>query len=366
MRIQGRLAAAAAAATGLLLSTALSPAVFGQTELPVAPTAPAAPVPVVDENDRTLEKSDRLEESGNRLLAEGDLEAALTDLRQSRRLRASIIGDEHWVIRSAALTIEELTRIQKAPAPQRNAALETIQAWRKTLLTQTEDETPEHARAMVLCCTAVCERFGAKSALGLEARVQLTQAQSHLKDFRACKEAARESAAQTKSLIGVNHPWYAFSLSMQATAHGELGEWDDARKIAGQALRANEHLWGEDTPPCGLNYLTLAWIDINRKNYDAARRHADNALHALAPEQEHDPANYALAQARLAHALCELGNDSEARKQYVTLVEFVEKNERVPDELQQEVSQKYAALLRKLGRTEEARAFEDRNETIVR
>lgn len=364
MRIQGRIAAAAA--TGLLLSTALAPAAFGQTELPVAPTAPAAPVPVVDENDRTLQKSDQLEEAGNRHLAEGNLDAALTDLRQSRKLRASVIGDEHWVIRSAALTIDELTRIQKAPAPQRQAALATIQEWRKTLLTQTEDETPEHARGMVACCTAVCERFGAKSPLALEARVQLAQAQSLLKNFQGCKEAARESAAQTRALIGVNHPWYAFSLSLQATAHGELGEWDDARKIAGQALRANEHLWGEDTPPCGLNYLTLAWIDINRKNYDAARRHADNALHALAPEQEQDPANFALAQARLAHALSELGKEAEAREKYVTLVEFVEKNERVPDELQQEVNQKYAALLRKLGRVEEARAFEDRNDTIIR
>jgi len=361
MSIQGRFAAVAA--WGLLLSIPLPPAVFGQTELPVMP---AAPIPVVDENDRTLEKSDRLEETANRHLAKGNLDAALTDFRQSRKLRASVIGDEHWVIRTAALTIDELTRIQKLPAPQRKAATDVIQTWKKSLQSQTEEETPEHAREMVACCTRVCELLGPKSPLGLEARVQIAQAQVPLKDFQAVKAAARESAAQTKNLIGENHPWYAFSLSLQATAHGELGEWDDARKIAGQALRANEHLWGEDTPPCGLNYLTLAWIDINRKNYEAARRHADNALHALAPEQEHDPANFALAQARLAHALAELGNESEAREKYVTLVEFVDKNERVPDDLQQEVSEKYAALLRKLGRVEEARAFEDRKETLIR
>ncbi len=119
-------------------------------------------------------------------------------------------------------------------------------------------------------------------------------------------------------LLGKNHPWYAFSLSLMATADGQLGQWDAAKKEAALALRANEHLWGEDTPPCGMNYLTLAWVDINRRDFNAARRHSENALYALAESKEQDPANYALAKAHLAHC-AERARQDRGRQERVHL-----------------------------------------------
>ena len=341
------------ATVGLVLSTLSPVPSLAQSELPL----PTAPTPVL-ESDRTLEQSDRLEDSANQRLGKGEFDAALTDLRQSRRLRASVIGDEHWVIRTADETIKDLTRIGTFPAGRKQAALKAIQQWKACLNAPDAAPTPEHAEKMTACCTPVCDILGPKSCLSLEARVQLAQAQAAARQFAESKTTASECAERTKSLLGENHPWYAFSLSLQATACRELQQWDEARKVAGLALRANEHLWGEDTPPCGVCYLTLCWIDINRKNFEAARRHADNAVHALAHEQEQDPANFALAKARLAHALAELGKHSEAREQYITLVEFVEKNDRVPDDLQEEVNQKYSALLQKLEKTAELQPAE--------
>ena len=344
---------AASAAFGLLLAASSPAPSKGQSELPV----PVSPAPVL-ESDRTLEQSDRLEESANQLLGQGEFDAALTDLQKSRRLRASVMGEQHWVIRTADETIKDLTRIGTLPGERRKAAHEAIQKWKACLNAPDAAPTPEHAGKMTACCKPVCEILGPASCLSLEARVQLAQALAAARQFAECQSTAAECAEGTKKLLGENHPWYAFSLSLQATAYGELAQWEEARKVAGLALRANEHLWGEDTPPCGLCFLTLSWIDINRKNYEAARRHADNALHALAPEQEQDPANYALAKARLAHALSELGKHAEAREQYITLVEFVEKNDKVPDDLQEEVNRKYSALLQKLGRTAELEALE--------
>lgn len=343
---------------------------------PVPPSAPVAPggQPAGESNpDEIFERADRLEDQSGEHLTRGELSKAITALRSANECRTSLLGADHWAIRTAALQVKALESLQTLPAAKREAAVSALAKWESAAREFDPAQGTAPLTDLTQCCDTLCRALGDGSVLTAKARIHLAELQTGARRSAEARLTAGAVNAQTTKLLGTNHPWYAFSLSLMATADGQLGQWDAARKEAALALRANEHLWGEDTPPCGMNYLTLAWVDINRRDFNAARRHSENALYALTESKEQDPANYALAKAHLAHALSELGKTEDAKKEYISLVSYCDEQEGVPGELERDICRRYVDLLNQLGNEQDRKAIEERlarlpksDETVVR
>lgn len=371
MLFQGR--TARAAVIGLFCSVVMAGPVQADPVLPAAPAAPGEPVPGEQNPDAIFERAERLEDQSREHLTKGQLPEAIAALKAANACRTPLLGADHWGVRTANLQVQALEGLQSLPASKREAAVSALTKWESAAREFDPSQGLARLTHLTQCCDTLCRALGDDSILTARARIHLAELQTGARRSAEARLTAGAVNAQTVKLLGKNHPWYAFSLSLMATADGQLGQWDAAKKEAALALRANEHLWGEDTPPCGMNYLTLAWVDINRRDFDAARRHAENALYALAEAKEQDPANYALAKAHLAHALCELGKTEDAKKEYVSLVSYCDEQDGVPGELERDICHRYVELLNRLGNEQDRKAIEDRlarlpknDETIVR
>lgn len=364
---------ARAAVVGLCCSVVMVGPLLADPVSPAAPAAPGEQAPGDQNPDEIFERAERLEGQSHEHLTQGELLKAIAALKAANACRMPLLGADHWGVRTAALQVKALEELQALPAAKREAAVSALAKWESAAREFDPSQGMVRLTDLGKCCDVLCRTLGDDSVLTARARIHLAELQTGARRSAEARLTAGAVNAQTVKLLGKNHPWYAFSLSLMATADGQLGQWDAARKEAALALRANEHLWGEDTPPCGMNYLTLAWVDINRRDFDAARRHSENALYALAESKEQDPANYALAKAHLAHALSELGKTEDAKKEYISLVSYCDEQEGVPGELERDICRRYVDLLNQLGNEQDRKAIEERlarlpmsDETVVR
>lgn len=364
---------ARAAVIGLWCSVVMAGPVMADPVPPAAPVAPGEQPDGGPNPEEIFERADRLEQESGKHLTRSELPKAITALRSANECRTPLLGADHWGVRTAALQVKALEGLQSLPAAKRDAAVSALAKWESAAREFEPSQGSAPLTGLAQCCDGLCRTLGDGSILTARARIHLAELQTGAGRSAEARLTAGAVNAQTEKLLGKNHPWYAFSLSLMATADGQLGQWDAARKEAALALRANEHLWGEDTPPCGMNYLTLAWVDINRRDFEAARRHADNALYALAEAKEQDPANYALAKAHLAHALSELGKTEDARKEYISLVSYCDEQEGVPGALERDICHRYVELLSRVGSEQDRKVIEERiarlpksDETVVR
>jgi tetratricopeptide (TPR) repeat protein len=307
-----------------------------------------------------IEQVSKLELEFETALATKDLPAAITRLKEVRSLRLKLMGLEHWLVRTADLQLEDLGRIEKLDPAVRTKVVSTIGEWRTSIENVEPAQQQEQTARLARLSIRLDELLDETSLQALELKMQCGQAQMAIGQLKEARETMQSAVSRSRKLLGEVHPWYAFSLSLLATADSQLERWDDAKREAALALRANEHLFGEDTPPCGMNYLTLAWIDINRNDFKAARRHADNAISALTTAQEDDPINYTLACSHMARALGELGENESACRQYVEMVKFLDEHKAVPAPLQRDICERYVTLLGKLGKTSDETTIRER------
>ena len=290
-----------------------------------------------------------LERAGHKHLISGELSEAAEVLRSVRGLRLHFVPEEHWLIRTIDIQTAEMERLENLPAEQRKTVVETIAAWKELTSQLTAATGPAAIGRMTELLETLSKAAGEESFYSVEFRCQLSQALLSSQKFAECREFASGAVILTSRLLGENHPWHAGALSILAATDSNLGRWEDARREAALALRANERLWGGSAPPCGMNLIALAWAEIHQKDFEAAHRHADRAVSILARYQEQDPINYVTARSHVTRALVELNRNEEAKEEFSKLIAFLDRHPQVPLPYRRGILGQYAGLLNRMG-----------------
>jgi tetratricopeptide (TPR) repeat protein len=298
----------------------------------------------------------RIEKQYNEELAAGDLEKALATIELLRVERLKVLPADHWLIRTVEIQTADLEEITSLPADKRETVAKTIQEWKSL-----------NAKAGPLTIVRLGElsetlraNAGEESFQSLELDCNLAQWLLANRQYLDCRPIAADTVARVGKVLGENHPWYAAALTVLATTDSNLGRWEDASRESALALRANERLWGPEAPPCGMNLISLAWINLNRKDFAAAHRHADRAISVLARYQDNDPINYLTARIHDARALAQLERHEEAEEAYKKTITFLEKHKELPPPFLHGALHEYAQVLTQTGKTQDLKEVRER------
>lgn len=174
----------------------------------------------------------------------------------------------------------------------------------------------EQARDLVVRALAEQERrLGADDPIVASMAYNLGNIHLRLGDLEQARSFHQRALASRQQVLGVDHADAADSLATLGTVHVALGSMDLAERHFREAIQALERSAGPDHPSIGYPAVSLARLELDRGRARAALPLAQRAVAIERRREDGEPARLAMAEAVLARALWDTGDDRQGARE---------------------------------------------------
>jgi tetratricopeptide (TPR) repeat protein len=358
----------------LLLCSLLCGIAKGDDNAPSDEASPKSETPASGPSDSTplaqrmtLEiQAAELAAKAVKLLEEGSLEEAVTTKRQHASMYASLRGASHWQTKSEQALLSELEHASRLPAEQQKTYVAAYHALadsgQKAALGQYGDAEAALGNSLddftkvlgenFLSVATALERLGILHGLKDNPNENLLKAKAYF--LRA--------AAIWKMIGGEDHPGCAIDCSLAASMCIEAKEFDQAETLLRDALVRLRRILGAENPEYAGALGNLSRVLIEKKSYLEAEALGLQAISILEETQSQNGLPIALCLSNLAEVNIAFEEYRAADKNLGRSLAIHQSVLPPRSPFTAKVLDRYAWLLRKMNRPEEAKAMETRAE----
>jgi tetratricopeptide (TPR) repeat protein len=299
------------------------------------------------------------------LLEESNIEEAMATQRQLVSLLETLVGKTHWQTKNEQAFLVELERVSKFANQEQKTYLVAGQRWidgcNEMALENYDNAKPLLEKALegyfLLLGDNCVSTVATLEHLGI-LHLMKEDPSSKAKEYFIRAVAAR------KAIVGEDHPDYANAMTLVAVACSQLKEYDQAEVFLRDALSRDRKIFGEKNVRYaeGLGRLSMIMIEKNKlPEAEALCLQAITIAEQIQAQNTPLMASYLFNMANVHIAYGEYGDAEISLRRSLMLYE----NGLPPwSPTIAKVLDRYAWLLHKLDRSEEAKAMETRATAI--
>ena len=299
-----------------------------------------------------------------RFLEDGNLKEALTTRRQTVFMLEGLVGKADWRTRTEQAYLMELVRLSECTEDQQNRYFVAYRRLNEGYQRMAIEDYGTAQELLDKAFDGFVEVLGENSIYVVAASEKLGLLSLKRESPAKAQEHFSRSAVLWKTVFGENHPAYACELRWVAYAHLEAKEFDEAEPILRNCLNRFRRLFGAkycDYLDC-LEKLSL--VMIAKKRFPEAEALCLQAISVAEATQKQQSPLMAACLANLAEVNIAYDEYAMAEANLRYSLTIYEGGLRPWDPTIAKILDRYASVLRKLERSEEADAAEARATSI--